>query len=134
MKKVLLFPAFAWLTSLALSGCFTIDTSRSTHTGEQHLVVSNYGWRLFYFIPLCCGNATPEKDRLGPWAFFRNDVTLEKVQSRFFETANQLDGSATDLTYCNNETVIFDIPFTNIPFPIPYFICYREIQLSGVVR
>lgn len=134
MNKAFLLSVLAALASLVLTGCFSVDVSRSSLTSEKHIVASNYGWRLFYFIPLCCGNATPEPERVGPWAFFRDDVTLKKVQHRFFETASRHAGSVTDLTYCNNETVIFNIPFTGIPFPLPYFICYREIQLSGVVQ
>lgn len=122
------------LGALCFTGCFTVNNATSEVTGDHHLLVQNYGWRLFYAIPIVCGNATNAKDRLGPWAFFRDDVTLDKVQKRFFEEAATLDGEVTDVTYYCRENILFDFPLTQLPMPIPYIICYREIQLSGVIQ
>lgn len=122
------------LGTLLFTGCFTVNTATSEVTGDHHLLVQNYGWRLFYAIPLACGNATDPDDSFGPWAFFRDDVTLDKVQKRFFKEAAILDGKVTDLTYCCRENILFNIPLTQLPMPVPYIICYREIQLSGVVQ
>jgi len=94
--------------------------------------VSNYGWKLFNFIPLVCGNAT-ERNRFGGCAFFRNDVTLEKIQSRFMSYAAQCGKTPTDMVYHNYDTVIFELPIMGLTIPIPYVLCYNEIQLSGVL-
>lgn len=122
------------LGTLFFTGCFTVNTATSEVTENHHLLVQNYGWRLFYAIPIVSGNATEADDRFGPWAFFRDDVTLDKVQKRFFKEAATLDGEVTDLTYYCRENILFDIPLTQLPMPIPYIICYREIQLSGVIQ
>lgn len=119
---------------LGLSGCFTVESATSERTGDHHLLVQNYGWRLFYFIPIACGNATEPEDKLGPWTFFRDDVTLDKVQKRFFDEAGKIDGEVSDLTYYCRENILFNFPLTQLPMPVPYIICYREIQLSGVVK
>lgn len=131
IKSIFLFVA----GMIFLSGCFSINSTTSHVSGEHHILVQNYGWRLFYAIPLFCGNATKPQERIGPWAFFRDDVTLDKVQDRFFTYAQAFDdGEVKDLTYHYRETTLFNIPFTQFPVPIPYIICYREIQLSGVVK
>ena len=38
-----------------------------------------------------------------------------------------------DLVFSHEEEVFFDFPGSDIPFPIPYLVCYREIQFSGVL-
>ena len=45
----------------------------------------------------------------------------------------QRDADVKDLVFTRDERVIFDIPGTEIPLPIPYILCYREIQFSGVL-
>ena len=120
--------------TLCLTGCFSLEHSRLQNAAAESVVVQNYGWRLFYFIPLCCGNATPEPKRSGEWAFFRDDVTMEKVQARFMEYAATKDGTITDLTWHNQSRIFVSIPFTSIPIPLPYIFCYKEVQLSGVIK
>ena len=124
----------AAVLAVAAAGCFSVDAAYSPAADSEQVLVSNNGWWLFNCIPLCCGNATPEPERVGPWAFFRDDVTLDKVQHRFMEYAHARGASVQDLVYNNYDNVLFSIPFTNIPVPIPYLLCYREIQLSGVLK
>ena len=121
------------LSLFALSGCFSIESKRLPSTGEQHVLVSNYGWTLFNCIPLLCGNALPEEERLLPWVLFRNDVTLEKVQENFSRFAKSQEKEITNLVYRNDNKVLLNIP-GDIPLPIPYILCYREVQLSGVLK
>lgn len=117
---------------LILAGCFSIENSCLKTTLDQQVVVSNYGWYLFEFIPLACGNANENASL--PWAFFRNDVTMDKIQARFFSYVDKKDGFETiDLSYRVNESVLFEIPGSNIPIPLPYIFTYKEIQLSGVL-
>lgn len=132
MIRYLTIPLIALV--FVLSGCYTLDATTSCENGEHHIVVSNFGWRLFYGIPLCCGNARNAGPYHAPWVLFRDDVKMDIIQKRFMEYAAQFDGEVGDLTYVNKESVLFNVPFTQIPFPIPYIFCYREIQLSGVVR
>ena len=115
-----------------LAGCFTLDTADLHLTKEEHVCVGNYGWYLFHFIPLACGNAE-ENPRL-PWAFFRNDVTMDKIQRRFMSYADFYGKTPSDMTYYTRESVLFELPGIDFPLPIPYILTYREIQLSGVLK
>ena len=115
----------------ALGGCFTIDTGVLTATGDENVIVSNYGYYLFNVIPIAGGNA----DETGsfPWAIFRDDVTMDKIQRRFLEYAAYNNREIKDISYHNHETVLFNIPGTSFLLPIPYLLTYREIQLSGAL-
>lgn len=117
--------------TICLTGCFSLDTAKLP-SGDEHVVVRNYGWVLFNSIPLVCGNIT--QDAWFPWAFFRNDVTMDKVQMRFMDYVRKTGKSPEDLKYTDYDTVMFDIPLLQYPLPIPYFLCYREIQLSGNLK
>ena len=118
---------------LILSGCFSIESSCLKTTGDSQVIVSNYGWYLFDFIPLACGNAN--ENGYMPWVFFRNDVTMDKIQTRFFSYIGKKEGAkAVNLSYRTNESVLFEIPGSNIPIPLPYIFTYKEIQLSGVLK
>lgn len=97
----------------------------------EHAVVSNYGWYLFNRIPLACGNATP--GAFFPWKFFSNQVSSDLLHDRLMAHAASKNADVRDLTFFRDEKVIFDLPGTNIPIPIPYVLCFREIQFSGVL-
>ncbi len=116
---------------LLFAGCFSIESSVVRSTKQEHVLVSNYGWYLFHFIPLACGNAS--EDPLLPLVMFRNDVTMDKIQKQFFNYAKSQNKEAMDLVYSNRETVLFEFPGSSVSFPVPYILTYREIQLSGVL-
>ena len=116
--------------AFGLTGCFSLDHGRFVRTPEEHVLVSNYGWYLFHYFPLACGNAS--KDRWLPWVMFRNDVQMDKIQGRFMDYAG--DRKAHDLAYTTTESVMLHIPGLNLPLPVPYLLTYREIQLSGVLE
>ena len=115
-----------------LAGCFTLDSADVHSTGEEHVCVGNRGWYLFNMVPLACGNAAEEP--FMPWIFFRNDVTMDKIQKRFMDYANFYGKKPKDLTYHTEESVLFEIPGTDFPVPVPYLLTYKEIQLSGVLK
>ena len=48
--------------------------------------------------------------------------------------SNRRKKVATDLTIHTYDTVTFDVPLIVITLPIPYIICYHEIQVSGVLK
>lgn len=125
--KTWLFIALAGV-ALGLSGCFSLESADVKMTNEEHVLARNFGWRLFNWIPLACGNAS--KDAECSFVLFRDDVTMEKVQSRFVDYAAGRE--ILDPTYHNCDSVFFNI--VGIPFPIPYVICYREVSLSGTIR
>ena len=117
--------------SLALAGCVSLQHAPIRKIGGEHILVSNYGWYLFHFIPLACGNAN--EDRVAPWVLFRDDVLMDKLQTRFMDYAHARGLETEDLVYKAKESVMFEIPGINLPLPVPYFLTYREIQLSGVL-
>ena len=128
--------------AVLFAGCYSIDvaTTRSLResamssmdgTPMEHVVVSNYGWYLFNWIPLACGNATP--GAFFPWKFFSNQVSSDLLHDRLMAHAASKNADVRDLTFFRDEKVIFDLPGTNIPIPIPYVLCFREIQFCGVL-
>lgn len=123
---------FTVASAVVLSGCFSIEKGYLRASGAEHMLVSNYGWYLFHIIPIACGNANP--DGFFPWAIFRNDVTMDKVQNRFMDYVHKKGGlDIVDLSYRTQESVLFEFPGSNIPIPLPYILSYKEIQLSGVL-
>ncbi len=135
MRRLFSLPTLA--LTLLLGGCFSFDSAISQRTGDEHILVGNYGWRLFNVIPLACGNATDPREEVqhGPWAFFRDDVTMDKVQRHLVNyAATRPEKELVDLTYHTTDSLFFSIPFLEIPVPIPYVLCYREIQISGTLQ
>lgn len=124
--------AGAVLAAACCSGCFTLDVGRLDSTGDENLLVTNYGWYLFNWIPLASGNAS--KRHWTPWVLFRDDVTMDKVQRRFIDYARDHGKAPTEMTYHNYESILFEVPGSNFKIPIPYLFTYREIQLSGVLK
>ena len=124
-----------------ISGCFSIERGHLRHSGNDHILVGNYGWYLFHCIPVACGNAS--ENPWVPFVTFRDDVTMDKLQSRFMGETKQFaaesgrrleDVKIHDLAYSTSESVMLNIPGFQIPLPIPYLLTYREVQLSGVVE
>ena len=116
----------------ALGGCYTLEHRHIAATQEEHVVVSNYGWKLFGAIPLACGNASGESN--SPFVFFHDEVTNEILQRRFMEYANSKGKVPSDLMFIDHNTIFISIPGTSIPIPIPWLVCYRDIQLTGVLK
>ena len=128
--------------AVLFAGCYSMDVATTSSLKEsalssvdgnpmEHVVVSNYGWYLFNWIPLACGNATP--GAFFPWKFFSNQVSSDLLHDRLMAHAASKNADVRDLTFFRDEKVIFDLPGTNFPIPIPYVLCFREIQFSGVL-
>ena len=133
--------AAAFCASL-LAGCYSMDVATTASLEKsalspddgrpvEHVVVANYGWYLFNFIPIVCGNSTPGASF--PWKFFSNHVKSDLLHDRMMAHAAAKHADVKDLVFTRDERVIFDIPGTEIPLPLPYILCYREIQFSGVL-
>ena len=136
IKSILAFGA------VLLAGCYSMDiaATNSLKTSalsandarpKEHIVVSNYGWYLFNFIPIACGNSKP--DAFFPWSFFSNQVTTELLHDRVMSYAAAQNADVRDLTFFCDKKVIFDLPGTHFPIPIPYLLCFKEVQFSGVL-
>jgi len=131
MTTKTIFAACLVCAALNLAGCFTLEKAEISNIHGEHVLASNYGWYLFHFIPIVCGNA--RYDAWAPWVMFRDDVTMDKVQSRFMHHVNGQGMDVEDLVYTTRESVMLEIPGINTTLPIPYLLTYREVQLSGVL-
>jgi len=125
-----------------LAGCYSMDVATNGALGEselsmeegaplEHVVVSNYGWFLFNAIPLACGNAEP--DAILPWKFLSNQVKAELLHDRIMLRAADRNADVKDLAFFLDKQVTFDFPGTNFSIPVPYLLCYKEVQFSGVL-
>ena len=111
---------------LCLAGCFTVDTATFKKDGSEHVVMNNYGWKLFDWIPLFSGNA--DEDASCGVAFFRDDVTMDKIQARFVKYA---DGRRIECpAYSAKDTIFLWI----MGIPLPYIVTYKEINVSGTMK
>ena len=130
------------LFAIMLGGCYSMDvgTNAALQNSElvegvdkpiEHVLISNYGWYLFNCIPLVCGNATPGESF--PWIFFTDHVNPILLHDRMMTYANSKNANVKNIMFTRDEKVFFEVPGTEIPCPIPFFVCYQEIQLSGVL-
>lgn len=117
--------------TICLTGCFSISNSREPGM-KNHVLVTNFGWYLFGAIPIVCGNAA--EDAYTPFVIFRNDVQMDLLQRRLFKEAERQQYQVENLVWNNYDSVLFNLPFVNIPVPIPYILTYREKQLSGELK
>ena len=142
MKNKMASFAFACAGVALLAGCYSMDVATTASLKKsalspedgrpmEHIVVANYGWFLFNWIPIVCGNAKP--DASFPWRFFSNHVNSALLHDRMMSHAASMNADVKDLVFTRDERVIFNLPGTNIPVPIPYVFCFREIQFSGVL-
>lgn len=112
--------------TLGLSGCFTVETAKLKSDGSEHVVMNNFGWKLFNWIPLASGDASG--DSVNDTTFFRDDVTLEKMQARFtaYAAGRRIDCPVVDA----NDTVFIHV----FGIPIPYVLTYKELTISGTMK
>lgn len=124
------------------AGCFTMASAtteslrNSFHTGmsgkpREHVVVANYGWFLFNAVPIVCGNS--RKGASFPWVFFRDEVTTDIVHARLTDYASRKGANVAELNLYINDNVLFEVPGTSIPIPMPYVLCYKERLVSALL-
>jgi len=109
------------------------DLSSSAETPLEHVVVSNYGWYLFGAIPIVCGDPDAESDDLCGWTFFSDRVNADDVHDRFMRYAASRGMTAGDVSFYFTDSCFLDLPIAGASIPVPYLVCYREVQISGVL-
>ncbi len=123
-----------------LAGCYSMDVASNSALDKhgtkgsrhaEHVVVSNYGWYLFNCLPLACGNTNPKASF--PWSFFSNQVSSSLLHDRMMEYAMERNAPVKELPFFRDEQVFFNVPGTQFPIPIPYVLCFREVQFSGIL-
>lgn len=102
---------------MCLAGCLSTEVSKSEVSGTEHVFVSDYGWKLFNWVPI-----------------FRSDITMERVQTELAKEARRRGRNVADVSTHTFERVMFEMPLLYITVPIPYIFCYHEVQVSGVLQ
>ena len=138
-----LLSTVAAICAILHTGCYSMDVASNEALRKsgmtdgvktdpiEHVLVSNYGWYLFNCVPVVCGNATPGESF--PWKFFSDHVNPVLLHDRMMQYANTKNADIKNLLLSRDEKVFFDIPGSDIPCPIPFFICYHEVQISAVL-
>jgi hypothetical protein len=114
---------------IGLTGCVSTE-----HTGKKvyqegtlqnaghQLHASNYGYFLFNAIPIVSGDT----QQPGKIAWFRDDVSLERVQHLLVNQADQQHAAIIDLAPTLSSTCWLGFPTFGI-------VWYKEIQVSGII-
>jgi len=96
---------------------------------QEVVTVSNYGYYLFNFLPIFCGNTV--EGRLGNTVWFQNHVTLERTQGVMLRQIKDQKPLVTNLQPHSYETCFFSvIPYIGNSLGIVW---YKQIDLSAVL-
>lgn len=127
---------------LALSGCCLRYSIAPEHMkglpygdGDrefvEHYYVLNYGWYLFDRFPLACGDTDP--DALIRFSFFSDQVRSDLLMQQFNDRVKATGTEPCSVVTTIEDGVTFDVPGLSFPLVLPYIICFREVQVSGVL-
>ena len=127
-KRKVLGIAAASAMSLMLCGCFSVKVASSPVLGEDvksHVTVENYGWYLFGFLPLACGN-----EKLDSWcafSLFCDEVRPEIAYGKLKDVAARENCEIRDYFMVNDNDVLFNF----FDFNIPWIIVTKEVSISA---
>ena len=132
----------ALAAALALAGCFTRCSVAPEHLkglgvvgsdGEfvEHYHIRNSGWYLFDKIPLVCGDTTPNS--LFGIALFSDQVRTDTMTRIFNDRVRATNTKLVSAATIVDDWVTLEIPGVSFPLVLPYIVCYREVQISGVL-
>jgi len=118
--------------AFCLTGCLTVEKAKLPGGDGAHVFVANRGKYLLNCVPMGCGNVNenPKCD----FVMFRNDVTMDKMQHRFFIECAKVGSEVTDIAYHSTDNIFLEVPLWSFNIPIPYLWTTREIQITGTVR
>ncbi len=130
MKRWMMLPLLAALAVWAC-GCASVERMaprqvkfRGVDETSEQILVMNYGYYLFGSIPLFTGDLED-----GGVAFFRDDATLDKVQSHVAQIANEKGAVLFEVQPMLKTTCNFAaIPVLGTTFGLLW---YKEVQVSA---
>lgn len=130
MRKVVAALALAALAA----GCFTVDSAKSpllAPDAEEHVIVRNYGWYLFGFVPVVCGNA----DFDSPWgsSFFCDEVTLPLAHDALMRYVAESGRDVRDIAVLEDREALLSIPLFVTPVSLPWVVQYKEVNVSATL-
>lgn len=123
------------------TGCYSLDVTKmpgqNATAGEQHIIVSNYGWYLFNTWPIISGN--PQAANRASCRLFKNTVRLPLMQDKLMTYAKQHNTTVSDIqTDYRSTCMISLIPFLqNVAINVDTtfgIIWYKEIQISATLK
>ena len=128
--------------ALTAAGCCTRCSVAPVHmkglgvvgaSGEfaEHYHVRNCGWYLFDKIPLLCGNADPNS--LCGITLFSDQVRTDTMMRLFNDRVRATGTKPASVATIVDDWVTLEVPGVSFPLILPYIICYREVQISGVL-
>ncbi|MBO5940820.1 MAG: hypothetical protein J6R18_06480 [Kiritimatiellae bacterium] len=128
--------------SVFVGGCYNLQVAtneslcnsaieKGKNEPVEHVLISNYGWYLFNYIPMVCGNTVA--DDVLPWSFFSNHVDPVLLHGKMIAYASSKNANVSNLSISRTEKVFFEFPGSQIPVPIPFLISFQEVQVSGVL-
>ena len=132
----------ALVVVLTSAGCYTHCSVAPEHIkglgvvgadGEfvEHYHVQNSGWYLFDKIPLICGDTSPNS--LLGIAIFSDQVRTDTLTRLFNDRVRATNTKPASVATIVNDWVTFEVPGVSFPLVLPYVVCYREVQISGVL-
>ena len=120
--------------ALVCSGCFTLDCAESpllAPDSDAHVVVRNYGWNLFGFIPLVCGNA--DIDSFWGSTFFKDEVTLEIAHGVLAQYVADSRCEIRDIMMMADRKALWAVPLFVVPISLPWVVQYKEVNISATL-
>lgn len=121
------------IIAVFISGCMSIERSATEYVtagdivvpGEQ-ILISNYGYYLFGFIPLFTGSDTGSGT-----SFFVDDATLDKTQKYLSKLADEEGAAVVHIQPKVSSTCSFSvIPMIGSTLGIVW---YKDVQLSATM-
>lgn len=108
---------------------YNLEILGTAGKAQEVITVSNYGYYLFNFLPIFCGNTM--EGRTGNTVWFQNHVTLERTQSVMLREIKDEKPWVTNLQTHSYETCFFSvIPYIGNSLGIVW---YKQIDLSAVL-
>ncbi len=120
--------------ALVCSGCFTLDCAESpllAPDADAYVVVRNYGWNLFGFIPLVCGNA--DIDSSWGSTFFKDEVTLEIAHGVLSQYVADSGREICDIVVMADREALLSVPLFVVPISLPWVVQYKEVNVSATL-
>lgn len=132
----------ALAVALSAAGCCTRCSVSPEHMkglhvagadGEfaEHYHVRNSGWYLFDKLPLVCGDTNPNS--LCGISFFSDQVRVDTMTRIFNDRVRSTGTKPACVATIVDDGVTFEVPGVSFPLILPYVVCYREVQISGVL-
>lgn len=97
----------------------------------EHYQIQNYGWYLFDTLPIICGDL--DKDAKLCFTLFSDQVRTDLLTKEFNDRVRETGTRPVCVNTLNTDLKTFEIPGISFPLILPYIICYREVQISGVL-